>query len=130
MQLPLQPNRRQFIQFSLVGFLNTVLTWIIYWCLILIIPATLAIAFGYLVTSVIGFILNQKKVFKSTSTAKNTYWKYYLLYGATLLLSMGLTYVWTTSFQLSQLTAPIFTVAFTLPFNFLFSKFWVFKRSR
>lgn len=127
MQL-LTSNKKQLISFGLVGLFNTALTYGIYLTLLPVLTPMISISCGYLIASIAGFLLNQKKVFASNRKLSQTYWRYYLTYGSSFLLTTGLTYLWTTSWSLNKLFAPFFALLFTIPYNFLLSKFWVFQR--
>ncbi|QEU46365.1 GtrA family protein [Schleiferilactobacillus harbinensis] len=119
----------QFIQFGAVGALNTVLTYIIYFILYQHISPTLAMAVGYGLTSLLGLALNKQWVFKQSGGEMSWMtFKYYATYGTTFLLSLILTSTWVDVLHFPAAWAPLFSLAVTVPVNFLLSKYWVFTQ--
>nr|WP_243892453.1 GtrA family protein [Schleiferilactobacillus harbinensis] len=119
----------QFIQFGAVGALNTVLTYIIYLILYQHISPTLAMAVGYGLTSLLGLALNKQWVFKQSGGEMSWMtFKYYATYGTTFLLSLILTSTWVDVLHFPAAWAPLFSLAVTVPVNFLLSKYWVFAQ--
>lgn len=119
----------QFIQFGAVGALNTVLTYIIYLILYQHISPTLAMAVGYGLTSLLGLALNKQWVFKQSGGKMSWMtFKYYATYGTTFLLSLILTSTWVDVLHFPAAWAPLFSLAVTVPVNFLLSKYWVFTQ--
>jgi putative flippase GtrA len=119
----------QFIQFGAVGALNTVLTYIIYLILYQHISPTLAMAVGYGLTSLLGLALNKQWVFKQSGGEMSWMtFKYYATYGTTFLLSLILTSTWVDVLHFPAAWAPLFSLAVTVPVNFLLSKYWVFTQ--
>lgn len=119
----------QFIQFGAVGALNTVLTYIIYLILYQHISPTLAMAVGYGLTSLLGLALNKQWVFKQSGGEMSWMtFKYYATYGTTFLLSLILTSTWVDVLHFPATWAPLFSLAVTVPVNFLLSKYWVFTQ--
>jgi len=88
-----------------------------------------ATVLGYLLSSVIGFLLNKFWVFqaKNTKTAEETI-RYYIVYGCALLINMGMMFVQVDVLSISDKVAPIVVLCVTVPFNFLMSRYWVFRR--
>ncbi|WP_179394180.1 GtrA family protein [Lacticaseibacillus absianus] len=117
---------KQFIQFGLVGGLNTLLTYLLYLALYRPLTPTLAMAIGYGATSLLGLALNHR-VFKATATTPAIVGRYYSTYAFTWLLSVGLTTLWTTGFAGATPLAPAFSLMVTIPVNFLLSKYWIFN---
>nr|SFZ88432.1 Conserved membrane protein, GtcA family [Loigolactobacillus rennini] len=120
---------QQLIQFGLVGGLNTLLTYLLYLVLWRGVGATAAMGIGYAVTSLLGLILNRSWVFKSQQCWQKAAWRYYATYLTSFFLSMGLVHLWTQTWGLSETSAPLFSLVLTVPFNFILSKFWVFRQS-
>jgi putative flippase GtrA len=119
----------QFIQFGLVGALNTVLTYVIYLLLYQQISPTLAMAVGYGLTSLMGLWLNKSWVFKRAGGELSWLtFKYYATYGSTFCLSLVLTSLWVDAWHLPSAIAPLFSLMITVPANFVLSKYWVFTQ--
>ena len=121
---------KEVIKFGFVGVVNTVLSLLIYYVFIWInkdwyILGTVA---GYIISSIVGYFLNKIFVFqKKELKHAPTIVKYYIVYLSALLLNVLLMELWVGVLHLSEVIAPILTLCFTVPYNFLFSKFWVFK---
>jgi putative flippase GtrA len=122
----------QFIKFGIVGFLNTIIGYVIY-------SVFVYFGFHYLIGSIIAFVIgvgsaffvNSKIVFKKGREHRNTVVaviKYFVLYGITgIIMQNILLYIFIDGLALSKYLAPIFCLFFTVPSNFVLSKFWVFK---
>lgn len=119
-------NIQQFIKFGMTGGLNTILTYIIYLLLVQLTNATVAMAIGYGLTSLIGLSLNNHWVFKAHQAVKTVAWKYYATYGFTWLISVFFAHVASTTWHAPNWLIPIGSLMLTIPLNFLLSKFWVF----
>ncbi|BAN73666.1 MULTISPECIES: GtrA family protein [Lacticaseibacillus] len=120
---------KQFISFSLVGGINTILTYLIYLILYQLINPTAAMGVGYGLTSILGLFLNDTWVFKVKDhrQLKSVAPRYYFSYGLTFILSLVLTSFWNDALGLPKPLAPMFSLMVTVPTNFLLSKFWVFR---
>lgn len=123
----------QFVKFSLVGFSNTLISYIVYLCLIYF-------DIHYLVASIVGFVIsvinsfywNNKYVFKSNcNNTKSIFFmfiKTFISYAGTgLLLANLLLYVWVDMLKIQEFIAPLINLGITIPLNFLLNKFWAFK---
>ncbi|MDR2592249.1 MAG: GtrA family protein [Chitinispirillales bacterium] len=124
----------QFIKFGIVGFSNTVLSYIIY-------AALVYAGAHYLIASVAGFILsvlnsffwNNKYVFKrGNDQQKRNLWdallKTYISYAFTgLILSNILLSFFVEILHISEYIAPLLGLIVTIPLNFILNKKWAFK---
>lgn len=119
----------QFIKFGFVGAVNTLTSLAIYYLLVLIdIDYILSTIIGYVISSIVGYILNKLWVFKSKGDkVYRSIIKFYVIYGFSLLLNVGCMYLWINILSLTKYIAPVLTLCITIPFNFIFSKMWVFK---
>ena len=59
---------KQFIRFSIVGVLATVIHYFIYWLLLNVLHANLAYTIGYIVSFVCNFYLSSRFTFRSKAT--------------------------------------------------------------
>ncbi|MFD1124938.1 GtrA family protein [Lentilactobacillus raoultii] len=91
--------------------------------------ATIAMAIGYGITSLLSLTLNNHWVFKTHAQFKAVVFKYYTTYLSTWLLSTAIADVLSRFTEVNQQLIPIFSLLVTVPTNFLLSKFWVFKNS-
>ena len=121
----------QFIKFGFVGCLNTLLSLAIYYGMVYFkIHYMIATVTSYLGSSVLGYVLNRIWVFKAKNTkVASSALKYYIVYASSLLINMGCMYLWVDLLNLSKYLAPIFTLCVTVPYNYIFSRLWVFKRN-
>lgn len=118
---------KQFFKFGIVGFINTVLTYLIYICLWRITSPTFAMAIGYGTTTLIGLTINKKWVFKTSGNVTSTAIKYYSTYVFTWCLTVLLTYILSVYTSINEQIVPALTLIVTVPVNFILSKIWVFK---
>lgn len=119
---------KQFMKFGIVGVTNVAVYTFLYWILIYFhVNYLLSTTIAYLVSSVGGYILNHIWVFKSDKAIQESVLKYYVVYGSSYLLNILCMYIWVDMLELSISIAPILTLCVTTPYNFLFSKIWVFK---
>lgn len=119
----------QFIGFCVVGVLNTIVGWAVYYAFVIFDPAL------YLVGNVAGYICgvmnsyywNSRFVF-AKERSKSTYalLKTYISYGVTLVLSTALMFILVDKLSVSEFIAPIPTLLMTVPLNFILNKFWTF----
>ena len=63
-------------------------------------------------------------VFKSNKGSKK---RYYAVYLSSFFINMICIYLWVDVLHISNRIAPLLTLFFTVPYNFLFSKYWTFK---
>lgn len=118
---------QQFIKFGLVGGVNTLLTYIIYLMMCQFFSPTISIAVGYGITTIIGLIINKLWVFNNDSRFYTVIWKYYLVYISSWFLTIVITSVLTRYTNTNHVLIPLLTLSISIPFNFIFSKIWVFK---
>lgn len=124
----------QFLQFSLVGLTNTIISYVIY--------ATLVwMGMYYLLASVLSFIVsvlnsfywNDKYVFREEKEGRSvwtTLIKTFISYSLTgLIVSNILLYIWIDIFEISCYIAPIINLVITVPLNFILNKNWAFKKN-
>lgn len=131
----------QFVKFGIVGFSNTVISYILYVvCLLLFQEFGLFPRIDYIVSAVIGFILsvlwsfywNNKMVFTLQGGKKRSLWKSliktYISYSFTgLFLSNILLVFWVQVCDVSEYIAPIINLLVSVPLNFVINKFWAFR---
>jgi putative flippase GtrA len=123
----------QFFKFGIVGFFNTVISYIIYSVLIYI-------GLHYLIASIIAFIIsvlnsffwNNKYVFKKNDDQKRNVFhsliKTYISYAFTGLILQNLfLFIFIGILHTSKYLAPLFGLVITIPLNFILNKLWAFK---
>lgn len=133
-------NLMQFFRFGIVGFSNTVISYIIY-VITLVICQKLSVSasIDYLIATVVSFALsvlwsfywNSRFVFHLNGGMAE--WvkalvKTYVSYSFTgLFLSTALQVLWVEVVGLPKLITPIINLLISVPVNFLLNKFWAFK---
>ena len=121
---------KTFIKFGIVGAINTLLSLIIYYVCIAINSNWYLVGtiLGYIVSSIIGYFLNKSLVFKRSDIKhKKSLPRYYIVYISALILNIVLIEFWVNGLHLSAWIAPILTLCFTVPYNFILSRLWVFS---
>lgn len=119
----------QFIKFSFVGVSNTLVYFAIYYGLIYInTNYIVANTLAYIISSIWGYTLNKKWVFKqSTEKITKSIIKYYIVYGSSFFINILCMYIFVDLLNFSKIIAPILTMGITVPYNFIFNKIWAFK---
>ncbi len=119
---------KQFFKFGIVGCINTFSSWLFYYSLLFLkVNYLVATTIAYVLSSIIGFLLNKSWVFESKVYDYKTIVKYYIVYGSSYLTNMCAMYLWVDVLHLSTLIAPILTLLITVPYNYFFSRIWVFN---
>lgn len=122
----------QFVKFGLVGFLNTVITYLVYFVLVLY-------NFHYLLANIAGFIAgvlnayywSDKYVFKLENGVKRdkckTVFKTFASYGITgLLFTSVMLLLFVDYFEWSKYYSQLLCLSITVPLNFVLNKYWSF----
>lgn len=132
----------QFVRYVLVGFSNTMVTYILYALILFLIKAAgIWKTYDYLIANVLSFALgvlwaffwNNKYVFAVKEGEYRSMWrallKSYVSYSFTgLFLNSILITFWVEILHLSKFIAPMFNLLLTVPINFVVNKFWAFKK--
>ncbi len=121
----------QFIKFGIIGVSNTLISWGIYYVIIIFVNAN-----WYIGASIIGFIVsvpnsyywNNKYVFNKADKGHiKTLLKTYLAYSPAFLFgTLVPMYIGIAKLGISPLYAPVVMVI-SIPLNFLINKFWAFR---
>ena len=120
----------QFVQFCLVGVLNTAVNLAVYYVFVLInkdlyIVGNIA---GFVISVMNSYFLNSKFVFKKQDEKAKTIIKTYLAYGTNLIIGTGLLYLFVDILHISELVAPLLNLIVTIPLNYVLNKFWVMRK--
>lgn len=133
----------QFVKFGIVGFSNTVLSYVLY-VLSLLLFRKLEILpnNGYLVAQAIAFVIsvlwsfywNNKLVFTLQEGEERLLWKAliktFVSYSFTgLFLNSILLLLWVEVIYISEFIAPIINLLVSVPLNFVINKFWTFRKT-
>lgn len=124
----------QFFKFGLVGLSNTIISLAIYYFIIFLNRDLymLGNVLGWVVSVANGFYWSNKYVFKSQENSCASVLKRllrtYLSYGVTFLLSTALLVIQVDILGVSEWLAPVINLIITIPLNFIFNKFFAFKK--
>lgn len=115
----------EMIRFAIVGTLVTVIHYVVYWLLLLLVNANIAWTAGYLAGFVVNYFLSAYYIFREKTNAKNGA-GFGIAHVVNYFLQMGLLnfFIWT---GMSAELAPVGVYAVSIPVNFLLVRF-VFKR--
>lgn len=130
----------QFIKFGMVGFMNTILNYLIteggYYLLRNFINGTLALqisqTLGFVITVFISFLINNVFVFTKGENESRNPWltliKTYIAYSVTgVFLNNILVYVEMNILHMSAVIAPLINLIVDVPINFFLNKLWAYK---
>lgn len=124
----------QFLKFGFVGGINTVLSYVIYYVLCIIMGWNYLVSQGvaWFITVFISYILNNIMTF---SDGEKPEWsirslvKVYVSYSITgLFLATLLSWIWVDLLSISKALAPIINLLFTIPLNFILNKYWAYAK--
>jgi len=122
-------NLKQFIKFGIVGFTNTIIAYGVYAILVYFgIYYQIANICAFIASSINGFLINKFWVFKSRSNKVPQFFRYYAIYLTSLSISIALSWLWIDVLNINKYISPILNLSVTIPFNYLFSRFWVYKK--
>lgn len=132
----------QFVKFGIVGFSNTVLSYLLNIGTILLLRP-LNVSWDYIAGNLVGFFLsvlwsfywNNKFVFVAKEGEKRNagkaLLKTYISYGFTgIILNNILSYIWVDILGISKFIAPAFNLVLSVPINFIINKLWAFKTEK
>ena len=125
----------QFIKFSVVGVINTLIDLgVYYFCLyVLSFHYQLATFFGFIVSVTNAYLMNGFFVFsdgvkKGFAENLKTYLKTVAGYAGTFLLSVFLMWLWVDVLDIPKGIAPLLRLIITVPLNYVINKFWTFRK--
>lgn len=123
----------QFIKFGIVGAINTVLSYAIYFIGIKIgVHYLIAQGLAFLITVFISYMLNGHFVFNKEGGSQFSFkdlFKVYVSYSFTsLFLSSALLFVEVDFLNIPAEIGPIINLVITIPINFILNKFWAYKK--
>ena len=127
----------QFLKFGIVGFSNTLLSYLINVAVLLLLRPY-KLSWDYIAGNVIAFLVsvlwsfywNNKYVFGSGFGQGwfGKLMKSYLSYGFTgIVLSNVFSYIWINVLNISKFIAPLLNLIISVPLNYIIHKYWVFK---
>lgn len=127
----IKENFVKFIKFGIVGVVNTCTSLVVYYILLFFgVHYLIGNTCGFVISSLVGFILNKTLVFKKKDETKKSLVKYYLLYISSYIINMVGLYIIVDKLGISDKIAPIILLCITVPYNYIGSNFWVFKNKK
>lgn len=116
-----------FLKFCIVGASNTIISLIIYWILLKFdIYYLVASTIAYMAGILNGYLLSSKYVFKTTKSIQ-TIFKFFVVYGTSLLINLFLLYVLVDIVGINKMIAQVMTIVVNTLFNYFVNKIWTFK---
>lgn len=121
----------QFLNFSIVGVINLILSYIIYAVLVYFsVHHQIANQCSFWLSVLNGYILNKYWVFKKQAKKKShaQTMKYFAVYGFNFLLGIFLMYLYVDVLHLNKYIVPFISMPITIPINYCLNRFWVFRK--
>lgn len=126
------PWLAQFVNFSIVGVINMILSYAIYAVMIYInVHPQIANQVSFWISVLNGYLLNRFWVFKKQANQKNTTQtaRYVLTYSFNNVLGVALVYLYTL-LHINEYLFPFISMPITIPLNYCLNRFWVFRGSK
>lgn len=119
----------KFIKFAIVGVINTLLNWIIFFLLnSLGIYYIVSNVIAYTVATINSYLWNSKWVFGYTKGFKdNASIKFIILNIVGLILNTIILFILVDMFNIGKLIALVITTAIVMIINYIVNKVWVFR---
>jgi putative flippase GtrA len=120
---------RQFFHFAAVGLSGTSVQYLTLWIGVsfLSLPAAAASGIGYILGSVVNYILNYFFTFKSGKSHKETAAKYFSVLGVGWCINVGLMSALVHHLHWNIWLAQVITTGIALLWHFAGSRWWAFK---
>lgn len=122
----------RFIKFALVGILNTLINWILFFILNNMgVYYLIANVISYSISTLNSYVWNSKWVFKyKGDNKKETTLKFILLNIFGLILNTLILFVLVDKLGFNKMIGLIITTAIVMIINYLINKLWVFKGTK
>ena len=118
----------QVIKFGITGVCSTLISLAFYYLFINYkMDKYWANTLSFLCGTIFGYFVNNFWVFKPKVKRYSMVWKFYIVYISSYAMSQGLLYLWCDVCSISEKIAPLINLCFTIPYNFLLSRLWVFR---
>lgn len=123
------PLLRQFIHFAAVGLTGTSVQYVTLWLGVeyVLVSAPFASAIGYLLGSVVNYLLNYFFTFESDKSHKEAASKYFSVVGIGWCINTGLMGLLVSYLNWYYWIAQLVTTAIGLIWNFSGSRWWAFR---
>ena len=118
----------QFIKFSCVGVLNTIVSLVVYYLFLLIgFHYLISNAFGFIASVLNAYVCNKKFVFKSKAKTSSSLIKTFCVYLLTFITGSIIMFLLVDKLMISEFIVPFIVIAINVPINFLLIKCWAMK---
>ncbi len=120
---------RQLIHFAAVGAVGTLVQYLVLWTGVdlLLLSAAVSSGVGYILGSIVNYVLNYKFTFKSDKSHRDTVTKYYAILAVGWCINTGLMWLLADHNGLNYWIAQIIATGTAFLWNFSGSKLWAFK---
>lgn len=127
-RMPRNKSLRQFIKFALIGVLNTIVGYGIYYALLFAgIHYIIALLLSFVAGAYLGFILNKTWVFCSTKSSRKELPRYLIVYISSLLINLILLPIFVEIFHFDPKLAQLFFLLILSVYSFIGLKYWSFS---
>lgn len=118
----------QFIKFSCVGVLNTIVSLVVYYLFLFIgFHYLISNAFGFIASVLNAYVCNKKFVFKSKAKTSSSLIKTFCVYLLTFITGSIIMFLLVDKLMISEFIVPFIVIAINVPINFLLIKCWAMK---
>jgi len=123
------PTFPQFIKFSLVGVLNTIVFYVIYYVMLQLgVFYVVAAATGTTAGIVNSYVINRKFVFKSSKMSVGEVVKFLIVYGVQYLSNITVIHICVEYIGISAELGGILAIGVGVFISFFGHKFWSFRK--
>jgi putative flippase GtrA len=121
----------QFSRFALVGATGTAVQYTVLWIGVNVLAqsAPASSAAGYLLGSIVNYLLNYAFTFASGKSHFEAATKYYAVMVVGFCLNTGLMEIFVRSLKLNYWVAQVITTGLGLLWNFVGSRWWAFRNA-
>lgn len=122
---------KQLIRFTLVGGIGTTAHYAVLILLVsgLFIHPVIGSVTGFLVGMIINYWLNRRFTFSSQRSHGEAFWRFGTVALVGIIVNTVIMALFTVSFRLHYLISQVIATILTLAWNFLGSRYWVFRET-
>jgi len=117
------------LRFAAVGAVGTLVQYLVLWIGVdlLHLSAAISSGMGYILGSIVNYLLNYKFTFRSEKSHRDTATKYYAILIVGWCINTGLMWLLADHLGLNYWLAQIFATGIAFLWNFTGSRLWAFK---
>ncbi|MGA7965937.1 MAG: GtrA family protein [Gammaproteobacteria bacterium] len=132
MPLLQKPVLRQMFRFAAVGAVGTLVQYLVLGIGVELLSLSAAISSGagYILGSIVNYLLNYKFTFESDKSHRDTAFKYYAILAVGWSINTGLMWFLADHYGLNYWFAQIIATGTSFLWNFSGSRLWAFKPAR